>query len=169
VRLIAVLGYSNRGSSLHHVCAERLRRAEAEATPGDVVLLSGWARRGSARSEAELMAEAWRGPAIELVLCGDARSTAGNARTAADTAVGIGATEVVLVTSAWHERRAAALFRAALRGTGIRLALTAADGAGTSAARLRELACWLLVPAQAALVRRRPRIPVLRQEPEREE
>jgi hypothetical protein len=153
VRLIAVLGYSNGGSSLHHVCAERLRRAEAEATPGDVVLLSGWARRGSARSEAELMAEAWQGPAVELVPSGDARSTAGNARAAADTAIRIGATEVVLVTSAWHERRAASLFRVALRGTGIRLVLAPAEGPA-GAARVRELVCWLLVPAQSALVRR---------------
>jgi uncharacterized SAM-binding protein YcdF (DUF218 family) len=156
VRLIAVLGYSNGGSTLHEICGERLQRAEAEATAGDVVLLSGWARHGGARSEAELMAEAWRGPAAELVLSGDARSTAGNAQAAAETAIRIGATEVVLVTSAWHERRAAALFRAALRGTGVRLALAAADGTGASSARLRELACWLLVPVQAALVRRRP-------------
>jgi uncharacterized SAM-binding protein YcdF (DUF218 family) len=157
VRLIAVLGYSNGGSSLHRLCAERLRRAEAEAAPGDVVLLSGWARRGSARSEAELMRDGWRGPAVELILSGEARSTAGNARTAAEAAIGIGATEVVLVTSVWHERRAAALFRAALRGTGIRLAVASAESPSASTARLRELACWLLVPAQAALVRNRSR------------
>jgi uncharacterized SAM-binding protein YcdF (DUF218 family) len=153
-RLVVVLGYSNGGRSLHAICAARLRRAEAEARPGDVVLLSGWARHARARSEAELMAQAWRGPRVELVLAPDARTTIGNARVAARVATEVDAAEVVLVTSRWHERRAAKLFRAAFRGTDVRLTLTAADGPRAHGARLRELACWTTVPLQAALTRR---------------
>jgi len=156
-RLIAVLGYSNGGDSLHDVCACRLRRAEAEARPEDVVLLSGWARRRGVTSEAELMAEAWRGAAAELELAADARTTYGNAKVAAEVAGRIGASEVVVVTSRWHERRAAALFRAALRRTGIRLALASTEGAAPRGARLRELACWTLVPPLTVYIGRRGR------------
>ena len=156
-RLIAVLGYSEGGGSLHAICAARLERAEAVTRPGDVVLLSGWARSRSVRSEAELMAAAWRGPPAELVLAPDARTTVGNARAAAEAALRLGAAEVVLVTSRWHQPRASALFRAALRGTGIRLVHASAEGEATRRARGRERLCWLLVPAQGALAGRRTR------------
>jgi uncharacterized SAM-binding protein YcdF (DUF218 family) len=154
-RLVAVLGYSNGGSVLHDVCASRLRRAEAEAQPGDVVLLSGWSGRRGSRSEAELMAEAWRGPDVDLVVSGDARTTYGNARATRTAAAARGANRVVLVTSSWHAPRAAALFRAALRGTGIALSLSPADGPAPRRTRLREIVCWLLTPAQSAALRRR--------------
>ncbi len=156
-RLVAVLGYSEGGGSLHAICAARLEQAEAVARPGDAVLFSGWARSRGVRSEAELMAAAWRGPPAELVLGPDARTTVGNAHAAAETALRLGADEVVLVTSRWHEARASALFRAALRGTGIRLVLAPAGGDATRRARGREKLCWLLVPAQAALAGRRTR------------
>jgi hypothetical protein len=154
-RLIAILGYSNGDSTLHEVCAARLRRAEMETRPDDVVLLSGWARRRAPRSEAELMAEAWRGTAGNLVVSCDARSTFGNAGAAAEAVRRFGAHEVVLVTSAWHQRRAAALFRAALRGTGVRLVLAPAEGTVNRKARMRELLCWALVPVQGAIAARR--------------
>lgn len=154
-RLVAVLGYSNGGASLHPTCVARLRRAETEVRKGDIVLLSGWARRRNGRSEAALMSEAWNGSPVELVVAGDARTTFGNARAAVDAATRLGAEEIVLVTSGWHARRAAALFRAALGRTEIRLALAPADDAGSGRARLRELACWLLVPGQARLLERR--------------
>ena len=149
-RLVAVLGYSVRGETLHEICASRLRRAAAEARPDDVILLSGWARRRTPRSEAELMADAWEGEGT-VVVSADARSTLGNARGAAELASRLGSSDVVLVTSAWHQRRAASLFRAALRGTGARLALAPADGAGSVRLQLRELACWTLVPLQIML------------------
>ena len=113
-------------ADLHEICVARLRRAEREAAAGDIVLLSGWARHGSAASEAELMAEAWSAPCRELVVDRSARSTFANVRAAARVAREADASEVVLVTSGWHGRRAAALLRAALRapGTVIRLATT---------------------------------------------
>jgi uncharacterized SAM-binding protein YcdF (DUF218 family) len=96
------------------------------------------------------MADAWEGEGT-VVVSADARSTLGNARGAAELASRLGSSDVVLVTSAWHQRRAASLFRAALRGTGARLALAPADGAGSVRLQLRELACWTLVPLQIML------------------
>jgi uncharacterized SAM-binding protein YcdF (DUF218 family) len=122
-----------------------------------VVLLSGWARRRGSRSEAELMAESWRGPSVELLVGADARTTFGNARAALAAAVSSRADEIVLVTSSWHAPRAATLFRAALRGNGIELALAPAGGSPTVRTRLRELGCWLLTPAQARVLGRRDR------------
>jgi len=154
-RLIAVLGYSNGAGGLHPVCAERLENAARVATPADAVLLSGWARRGNGPSEAELMATAWQGAAGRVLLDRTARSTYGNVRGVAAAALELGIRDVVLVTSGWHARRASALLRAALRGTGLRVRVASTAERGTRRARLRELACWPLVPLQAALVVRR--------------
>ncbi|HLF67727.1 MAG TPA: YdcF family protein [Gaiellaceae bacterium] len=156
-RLVAVLGYSDGSRGLHPVCAERLERAAGVAAPGDAVLLSGRARRPSTESEAELMARAWRGAARRVLLDRDARSTYGNARGAAATALELGVQDVVLVTSGWHARRAYTLLRAALRGTGLEVQLAPTGERGTLRSRLRELACWPIVPLQAALVGSRAR------------
>ena len=153
-RLIAVLGYSNGAETLHEVCAARLRRAEAEARPGDVVLLTGWSRRRGGRSEAELMAEEWRGRDVELLVGRDARTTFGNALDAARAAKEHDVEELVLVTSAWHLPRAAALFRAALRSRPIPLTAVAADGTPPSRTRIREVGCWLFAPPQALVLGR---------------
>ncbi len=81
---MAVLGYSRRrGDGLHPICAARLEAAERVADGAVAVLLSGWARRPTSRSEAELMAAAWAGPEVPLLADGDARSTLGNARAVA--------------------------------------------------------------------------------------
>jgi hypothetical protein len=148
-RLVAVLGYSTRrGHGLHEVCAARLGTAEAAAAGADAVLLSGWSRRRSRPSEAELMRDAWRGPELPLVVDGDARTTLGNVRAIARAARELGADEVVLVTSSWHARRAALLARAAV-GADVRITL--ATPARTRPARLvvREAAC--LLPAYATV------------------
>ena len=97
------------------------------------------------------MARAWSGPRNHLVLDPDARSTLGNAVNAAATARELDAEEVVLVTSPWHGRRAVALFRAALWRSGIRLRLEPCAGVEPGRARMRERACRMLVPVQAAL------------------
>lgn len=146
-RLIAVLGYSRHsGDGLHGICVTRLRRAEREARDGDVVLLSGWARKGSAASEADHMARAWAGASRRVVLDGRARSTVGNVLGAAALARRLQAREIVLVTSSWHARRAAVLLRWALRRSGSTVRLATTDERGSIGTRLRELACWTLVP-----------------------
>jgi uncharacterized SAM-binding protein YcdF (DUF218 family) len=155
-RLVAVLGYSTgSGRELHPVCAARLSRAAEEATPDDAVLLSGWARGRRTAAEAELMARAWNGRTRRLLLDRGARSTYGNARAIARAAREIGATEVVVVTSGWHGRRAARLVRAALHERESRVTLVATDERGSLGHRARELLCWTLVPAQATLAARR--------------
>jgi uncharacterized SAM-binding protein YcdF (DUF218 family) len=156
-RLVVVLGYSGRRDGLHEICAARLRRAEEEAGADDIVLLSGWSRRRRRASEAELMAEAWSGPSARVLLDRDARTTLANAVGAARAAREQGAREVVLVTSDWHGRRAAALLDAALAESGIALELAVTDEHGSTRARLREIACWSVVPAQRRIARARAR------------
>jgi len=155
-RLVAVLGYSDGSTNgLHPVCAARLARAAQEVEPGDAVLLSGWARGRQPDSEAELMAQAWDTPTHRVLVDREARSTFGNAVGAAGLARALAVREVVVVTSGWHGRRASALVRAALRPAGPRVVLAATDERGSLGARLRELVCWTLVPAQAALAARK--------------
>ena len=151
-RLVAVLGYSTGGADndLHPVCAARLARAAEETEPGDAVLFSGW-RRDGAVSEAELMARGWTGRAGHVLLDTAARTTYGNIVGAAAAARKVSAREVVVVTSGWHGRRAAALMRAAVPYS---VVIASTDERGTVRARVRELACWFLVPFQIALVRR---------------
>jgi uncharacterized SAM-binding protein YcdF (DUF218 family) len=154
-RLVAVLGYSeDGGTSLHPVCEARLERAAAIARPDDVVLLSGWSRRGASASEAELMAHAWAGAGRRLLLDRGARTTAGNAIGVGRAARALRADEVVVVTSDWHGRRAQALVRAALAGTGTRIDLATVSGAGHRGSRTRELACWAAVPVLALVAAR---------------
>lgn len=155
-RIVAVLGYSDGTTeALHPVCAGRLEQAARIAGPTDTVLLSGWSRKAwKTAPEADLMARSWRGPQ-RLLLDREARSTYGNVLGAASAARAVGAAEIVLVTSSWHARRAGALARVALRGSRVSVRVSKAPGAPSVRARLRELACWALVPAQAAVAGRR--------------
>jgi hypothetical protein len=153
-RLIAVFGYSDgSGEGLHEICARRLRRAERETLVDDVVLLTGWARGRSAPSEAELMARSWTKPCRRLLVDSGARSTYANVAAAASVAREVGAQRVVLVTSGWHARRAAALLRAALRGSGVTVELATTDERPSLRAGLRELVCSALVPVVAVAAR----------------
>jgi len=155
-RLIAVCGYSDgRETGLHPICELRLRLAEREAGPNDVVLLTGWARHADATAEAELMARSWAGSSRELHVDNSARSTLGNVAAAVELAEALGATEVVLVTSGWHARRAGALLRALLEESGRTGRVLGTDERGSIAARARELVCWVGVPFAAPAARRR--------------
>jgi uncharacterized SAM-binding protein YcdF (DUF218 family) len=154
-RLIGVCGYSNgRGAGLHPTCERRLRRAEREAGPNDIVLLSGWARGSDAAPEAELMARSWNGSCRRLYVDRGARSTFGNIAAAAALARSVNAKEVVLVTSGWHARRACALLRAALAGSATTIGLATTDERPSFGTRVREVACWLIVPFAALTARR---------------
>jgi uncharacterized SAM-binding protein YcdF (DUF218 family) len=151
-RLVAVLGYSDRRTQgLHPVCAARLERAAAEAESASVVVLSGSARGRERVPEAELMRRAWRGPEATVLSDPRARTTAGNAASVAAIAERIEASEVVVVTSGWHAPRARALFRAQLRGSGIRLSFAPAAGPRPLRALVGEAVRWPLVVPQIAL------------------
>lgn len=155
MRLVAVLGYSDRRTgSLHPVCAARLARAAQEVRPEDALLLSGSARGRARAPEAELMARAWTTPVRRVLLDHNAHSTVGNALGVARAARQLGAQDVVLVTSGWHGRRAAALVRAAVSRSGAQITLATTDEPATFRAHLRELACWVVVPVLAIVVAR---------------
>ncbi len=150
MRVVAVLGYSERrASTLHPICARRLAHAERLVHEADAIVLSGWARRGAVSGEAELMHAAWHGPEAQIVLDTNARNTAGNAAAVARIARELGADEVLLVTSSWHARRAGLLARAGLRGTGIPVRTSSPDDAPAIRQRVRELAALAWAPVQA--------------------
>jgi len=156
-RLVAVLGYSEgSGTELHPVCAARLARAESEATTDDVVLFSGWARRGLQNAEADLMASSWTAPTRRKLVDRGARTTLGNAIGVGRAARKLGVDEVVLVTSRRHARRAALLTRASLRGSGASVRVVAADAADLPSG-VRELAAWTIAPLLAVVAIRAAR------------
>jgi hypothetical protein len=155
-RVVAVLGYSGRDTSkLHPICAGRLAHAQELAGDGDTVILSGWARHPSGTSEAELMRQAWTVPGAVLVSDRTAGTTAGNAANVAAAAEALGASELVVVTSRWHRRRAGILLRSALRGRSVRLRVEGAPGPSPPAVLAREFVCLALVPFQVVRARRR--------------
>lgn len=156
-RVIAVLGHADGGTGrLHPIAAARIARAAEIATTDDVVVLSGWARVPGTPSEAALMRAAWRGHAARVVVDEDARTTAENAAHVSRIARGVGAAELVVVTSAWHAPRALTAFRILLRGSGIRVRGAPVAGAPLRR-RVRETWLLALLPAQLArAARRRP-------------
>ncbi len=158
-RLIVVLGYSEPGRNttrlghtgpqqLHPICAQRLRHAASITTADDVVVLSGWARNPGERSEAELMAEAWTGRAGELVIDPDAETTVGNAVNIIDDIQRTGVSDVVVVTSRWHVRRALVIFRWCLRDLGVVVAGASPPNRARGRDRVGELWRWLALPLQ---------------------
>jgi uncharacterized SAM-binding protein YcdF (DUF218 family) len=156
VRVIAVLGFSSgRGEELHPVCAARLRHAEGLATGAAAVVLSGWSRHPDGRGEAELMRDDWSGPAVRLVCDPTASTTAGNAASIARTAEELDADEIVVVTSRWHRRRAGVLVCAAVGDRDVAVRTSSPSGRPSTKLLLREAACLVTLPVQAALLRRR--------------
>jgi len=154
-RLVVVFGYSDRSAvELHPVCAARLARAHAEARPDDIVLFSGWARRGLPAAEADLMASWWTAPIRSRLVDRSARTTLGNAIGVGRAARRLGVDEVVVVTSRWHARRAALLVRASLRGSGTSARVVVADEPAAVPSALRELAAWAVAPALALVAAR---------------
>jgi uncharacterized SAM-binding protein YcdF (DUF218 family) len=148
-RLVAVLGYSTRRDrELHPICLGRLEHAALEAGEGDAVVLTGGRHRGLGRPEADAMLDAWPGPATVVVCERAALTTAENAAHVRALALELGAQEVVVVTSRWHSRRAAALFRRAFRGTGVRVTAAPASTASSPGLLLREAACVAALPIQ---------------------
>lgn len=150
-RLLVVLGYSSgRSHELHPICRARLDRAVHRGRDARAIVLSGWARRGGAISEAEQMRRAWPGAHAEVISDPGSRRTAETAAYVAVLARRLRATEVELVTSWWHAPRAALLFRFALRGQGARVRVMRARGSSPPRLLLRELLACALVPLDVA-------------------
>jgi uncharacterized SAM-binding protein YcdF (DUF218 family) len=160
-RVVAVLGYSTRrgAGALHPICEERVAHAAGVARDADAVILSGWARHPRASSEAELMRAAWAGGDAEIVCDVDARSTAENVRNIVADARRLAADELVVVTSAWHRRRARLLLAAATRGSGLRVSVVSPHGPRPLRHVVREAAAVALLPLQLRRLRARRRAP----------
>lgn len=143
MRLVAVLGYSpRRGDRLHDVCAARVQHARALARNGDRVLLTG---------EAELMRGPWAGE--EVLLDPHARNTRENAAAIAAAARDLGASEVMVVTSAWHTFRARTLVRAALRDADVTVTSSSPPGWQPLPLLAREAACLTVLPLHVLIAR----------------
>lgn len=141
---LIVLGHSEPGGfGLSRSCVARVHRAceLARKLHPEFVILSGWGREGAPKTEAELMAEAWDMPGAILVRDPFARDTAENALFARQILDGHGEIdELVVVTSGWHTLRARLFFRAAFRGSPVKLHVVAADEDGYRIAEtLRDL------------------------------
>ena len=93
------------------------------------------------------MRAAWRGAAREVVVDPDARTTVQNLANALNDVFRVDASEVVVVTSSWHARRATAAMRWFLRRRDVGVRAESPPGRSTRAA-LRELALWPLLPFQ---------------------
>jgi len=144
MRLVAVLGYSQRpDEELHAICEARLRHAESIVREDDAVLLSG---------EADLMHGHWR--AGEVLLDPHARNTRENALGVAKAAREVGADEVVVVTSSWHALRAAVLVRTALRDS-VPVTRSSPPDRPSPKLAVRELLLLVVLPLQILDVRRR--------------
>jgi uncharacterized SAM-binding protein YcdF (DUF218 family) len=153
-RIVAVFGYSARGvDGLHPLCLLRLRHAEGLADGAEAVVLSGWSRHDTGFGEAELMRDAWQGPDVRLVCDPTARNTMQNAVGVAALARELGADEVVVVTSHWHARRAAALVRAALGDADVSVRASSPPGPVHPRLVAREIACLATLPYQRRRVR----------------
>jgi uncharacterized SAM-binding protein YcdF (DUF218 family) len=153
MKVVAVLGYSDRSAALHAVCASRVALAGSLVAAGDTVILSGWARTAGGVPEAELMRRSWPGPACELIVDPSPRSTAENADAVTALARRLGAREVVVVTSWWHRLRAGVFFRA--RAAGLPVTIVAAGHPTPVRLLVREAAAFLLAPVQLAASARR--------------
>jgi uncharacterized SAM-binding protein YcdF (DUF218 family) len=154
MRVVAVLGYSDGGNdAFHPVCLDRLRHAEAIAGDTDAVVFTGRGRRRGAAGEAQLMREAWQGPAAKLFSDGAARTTAENAVAVAAAARKLAADEIVVVTSRWHAPRARLLVRAALGDPSVMVRSSSPDGF-RAALLVRELACAVALPFSVRRARR---------------
>jgi uncharacterized SAM-binding protein YcdF (DUF218 family) len=163
---IVVPGHGGRGSDGVHLisgrCLRLVREAEllVGAVGADVVVFSGWSSTGG-RSEAEQMRDAWRGPAVELVVEPTARTTAENAARTLPHLLERGVGRAVVVCAPPHLVRARLLFGRLYRGSGVAVGFRVARLAPSVRAVGWELAALPLLPLQLRSARaeldRRPR------------
>jgi uncharacterized SAM-binding protein YcdF (DUF218 family) len=125
-----------------------VREAErvAEATAAGAVVFTGWASRGDV-PEAELMRQAWRGPAVELVVEPTASRTAENATRTVPLLLERGVRSAVIVCAPLHLYRTRYFFTRLYGAYGIETRFRVA--------RTRRTLGALVWEAGAALVSRR--------------
>jgi uncharacterized SAM-binding protein YcdF (DUF218 family) len=130
-------------------CLRLVREAEqlASSADVDVVVFSGWSPTGGP-SEAEQMRDAWRGPAVELVVEPSATSTAENAVRTLPLLLDREIGDVVVVCAPPHLLRTRLLFRRLYRGSGVEVAFRVARLAPTLRAVAWELLALPFLPLQ---------------------
>jgi uncharacterized SAM-binding protein YcdF (DUF218 family) len=152
-------------AGVHRISGRCLRLVgEAEqlvsSVDADLVVFSGWSPTGGP-SEAEQMRDAWRGPAVELVVEPTAASTAENASRTLPLLVDRGVGCAVVVCAPPHFLRTRLLFRRLYHGSGVELRFRVARLVPTVRAVAWELLALPFLPlqlhaARAELARRLP-------------
>jgi uncharacterized SAM-binding protein YcdF (DUF218 family) len=143
-------------------CLRLVREAEelVSGVGAEVVVFSGWSpTRGP--SEAEQMRDAWRGPAVELVVERTAASTAENAARTLPLLLERGIGRAIVVCAPPHLRRTRLIFRRLYRDSGLELAFRVPALTPTVRAVVWELCALPFLPlqlraARADLARRLP-------------
>ncbi|HEX3237987.1 MAG TPA: ElyC/SanA/YdcF family protein [Gaiellaceae bacterium] len=143
-------------------CVRLVREAEqlVGSVGADIVVFSGWSPTGGP-SEAEQMREAWRGPAVELVVEPTAATTAENAARTLPLLADRGVGRAVVVCAPPHLLRTRLLFRRLYDGSGVEVAFRVARLTPTLRSVAWELLALPFLPVQlhaarAELERRRP-------------
>lgn len=133
--IVVVPGTARLENGVHTLTAEtygRLRRAEqiARRRPVRAVILSGWnGPNDLGLSEAAQMRDAWRGPAVPIILDEAARTTAENALWSASLAGALGDVHKLCMVTSWVSSvRLGLATMAALRDAGVRLRLSVVWG-----------------------------------------
>ena len=128
--------------------AERL----VSSLGASLVVFSGWSSTGGP-SEAEQMKEAWRGPAVELLVEPTARTTAENASRTLPLLLARGVRTAVVVCSPLHALRTWLFFSRLYRSRGIAVRIRAARVRPSLRAVAWELGALPLVPVQLRAAR----------------
>jgi uncharacterized SAM-binding protein YcdF (DUF218 family) len=153
--LAGVHRISNRCLRLVGEAEELVNGADA-----DLVVFSGWSPTGGP-SEAEQMRDAWRGPAVELVVEPTATSTAENAARTLPLLLDRGVARAVVVCAPPHLFRTQLLFRRLYRDSGVEVGFRAARLVPTVRSVAWELLALPFLPFQlhAARVELSRRLP----------
>jgi len=152
-------------AGVHRISSRCLRLVgEAEqlvnSADADVVVFSGWSPTGGL-SEAEQMRDAWRGPAVELVVEPTATSTAENAARTLPLLLERGVESAIVVCAPPHLLRTRLFFRSLYHGSGVEVGFRVARLVPTVRAVAWELLALPFLPlqlhaARAELARRVP-------------
>jgi uncharacterized SAM-binding protein YcdF (DUF218 family) len=143
-------------------CLRLVREAEllVSSAEADVVVFSGWSPTGGP-SEAEQMRNAWRGPAVELVVEPTATSTAENAARTLPLLLDREVGRAFVVCAPQHLLRTRLLFRRLYGGSGVEVVFRVPRLAPTVRSVAWELCALPFLPlqlraARAELARRLP-------------
>jgi len=155
---IVVPGHGSAGRDGVYRISRRCLRLVAEAEriarllAPDVVVFTGWSPSGG-RSEAEQMADAWRGPEVELVAETSARFTAENAARTLPLLLDRGVERAVVVCTPSHLARARFFFGRLYAARGVATRFRLAPVVPSPSAIAWELVALPVCPRQLRAAR----------------